>query len=93
MSYLPGNVVRFGCTFTPITGNTVLANVTARVEDPLGTETSLTVVQTATDVYYADATVPDDAEPGKWVVRFESSDPQISQEQPFSVKASKFTTP
>jgi len=71
-----GNTARVTVTFTPESGTVNLANVTARAyEHDTQTVTALTVVQDSTNVFHADVVVPDDADAGRWTVRFESNSP------------------
>lgn len=82
-----GNDFRHDATFSPVVGNTTLAQVTAKVCDPDGVATDLTPVETATNSYYAWVTIPEDAKLGAWVVRWKCASPKISKRDPFEVVA------
>lgn len=76
-----GNTMRSTVTFAPASGTVALADVTGRVLVPVGTTGStggvltLTPAAGATNVFYADIAVPDNAEVATWVVRWESNSP------------------
>lgn len=80
-SVTAGNTMRSTVTFVPASGTVLIADVTARVLVPTGTTGStagiltLTPVAGATNVFYADIAVPDNATAATWVVRWESNSP------------------
>lgn len=97
---LAGNTVRVTVTFTPASGTVASADVTARAyETRSGDVTNLTVVESATNVFYADVPIPDDSPAGDWIVRFESNSPspKIAIEHPvetgWKVTASTLPSP
>lgn len=93
-----GNVVEAAVTFTPGTGTVLLANVTARLRKPNGTEVNLTPITGTSPTFEVEWESADTDPTGLYRIRWESNtpSPKIVVEDrttTFVLIASAFATP